>query len=194
MNKPTKANLLISLQSFSIVFVTFFALAFACNDDTKNNSRTNNQPNSTTKTIEGGCSTETDFRAAITESYLKQYKSDNKNVKKPETNFQSLTINAPVTKRVLVNNKLVDVYPAYPLKSSYTLRTFDPTTNFPSKLYLNEYDYQNVTYFCYKNPKDDYANTKDSCVCLSEGRESYNPTKRRCEYVEAEPSQGCPSN
>ena len=186
MKKQTKSNLQNPLQSLGIIFLMLFAMAFACKDDRETDSMPDK--NGREKTTTGGrCSTENDFRRAITHVYVEQ---DKREKKKPEVIFSSFRVGSSLSKRIIVDNRYVDVT-AYPLKVGFTFRKFVP--DYPSGFNQYEYDHENVTFFCYINPKVEWENDETGCVCKGEGRESFEAVQRRnCKYDGEGQAKNCP--
>ena len=190
MKKQTKSNLRNSLQSLGIIFLLFFAVAFDDKGvgDERETKREGQINNSRPTTTGGACSTERDFRRAITHVYVEQ---DKREKKKPEVIFSSFTVGSSFSKRIIVDNRYVDVT-AYPLKVGFTLRKFVP--DYPSGFNQYEYDQENVTFSCYINPKVEWENDETGCVCKGEGRESWEEVrKRNCKYDGEGQATNCPS-
>lgn len=117
MKKQTKSNLQISLQSLGIIFLMFFAMAFACKDDTK----TSNPDKSVTTSSGGGCSTEREFKDVLTKSWSQTF-GNTKKFKEMEVEFHSFKVAKPIYNWV---SHPGDVnFPAYPVMTSFTTRYF----------------------------------------------------------------------
>lgn len=96
MKKQTKSNLSAALQSLGIIFLIFFATAFACKDDNRNRTNTSSGKTNTssrqTITSGGACSTEEEFKAIIT--HEKTYLA--RNYEEKEVIFNSFETEGPM--------------------------------------------------------------------------------------------------
>lgn len=193
MKKQTKSNLQTSLQSLGIIFLIFFAMAFACKDDD------NGGGGSIPKTTGGGsCSTKAEFLGIVKRDRLKLLTtSSNANIKPPEFILESSDVAAPITYSTVYNNKALKVYPTYPVTLAWTERTFRYNT-------IKESEYDEGLFYCYKNPEDygekfvpgDPRFPKGACVCIGQNLEAgFTAAKvRECPYDEDEPNKTCSGN
>lgn len=186
MKKQTKSNLPVSLQSLGIIFLVFFAMAFACRDE-------NNQ----TPVSEGSCSTEAEFLKIFKRDQLSLSTSPNE-YKPPEVDIKSFEVGSPFTHKDVYRragiDDLVEIYPAYPVKVSWTLRVFRYGN-------ISEDDMEGGLFYCFKNPEDnkklvsqDPRFPKDACVCVGQNLPSTGTAARQrsCRYDEDDPNKTCP--
>lgn len=174
MKKQTKSNLLISLQTLGIVFVMFFAMAFACDDGsdplingkTPNNGGVGGKP---TSRGAGRCSTEAEFQNIIqTKFHLNTFGEAYGEYKESEIVFHTFSISAPTGYTSTDAGHLVKVDTAYPVLTDYTTRHYkhDGTRGVNE---LWEYDWNQVQFMC-------YINHRNECAC---DRKKYQASDKR---------------
>lgn len=192
MNKGEKV--MNALKTLGLVFLIFFVMAFACKDDNDSISNTNRGEQPITSS--GSCSTKTEFLGIFKRDRLKSATTRN-DLKQTEIIVNSFDVAAPITYSPVYNNKVVKIYPAYPVTVNHTSREF----RFGK---ITESDYVGGLYYCYKNPED-YASKfipeddrfpKNACVCIAQNLEAMTSVYpvRECPYEEYEPNKICSGN
>jgi hypothetical protein len=199
MKKQTKSNLQTSLQSLGIVFLILFGMAFSCGDDQSPSPPNNNGKILTERNNSGGsCSTKAEFLGIVKRDRLKIITSTSgADLKPPEFILESSDVAAPITYSTVYTNKVLKIYPAYPVTLGWTERTFRYNT-------IKESEYDGGLFYCYKNPEDygekfvpeDPRFPKDACVCIGQNLQAgFSAVKEReCPYDEDEPNKTCPGN
>lgn len=194
MNLQRFSKIKTSLQTLGIVFLIFFAMAFACKDDTSsetNSARPTDQRQ--TNNTGGSCSTKAEFLGIFQRDRLKAVTIPD-DIKPPELIVKSFDVGSPVDHKDVYNNALVRIYPAYPVKISWTTRTF----RFGS---IEEVDIQGGLFYCYKNPEDnkkfvseDPRFPENACVCIAQNLAATgsDSKSRACPYDENDPDKTCP--
>lgn len=115
MKKQTKSNLQTSLQTLGIIFLIFFAMAFACKDGDDNNSLSPVERRNTTKTNGRACSTEEEFKAIIThqKTFL------DRDYEKSEVIFNSFEIEGPMHYQNMTEGFMTVTDDAYRVTTSF---------------------------------------------------------------------------
>ncbi len=162
MKKRTKSNLQTSLQTLGIVFLIFFAMAFACKDDNGGSETDTTRPTDKQQTNNAGgsCSTEAEFKAIITDEKV------NTMVRDYEINrkifFHSFKVGAPTSYKNVNGRYATLTDNAYPVSTSFDV-------DIKSKIGMEKtqtirWKYVNVLYMCYPV---EWSQGK-TCVCFGE--------------------------
>lgn len=169
MKKQTKSNLTTSLQTFSIIFLVFFAMAFTCRSENETDSTQFREPGEITTASGGRCSTEAEFQDVIQNKFhLGTFGSSYGEYKDSEIEFHSFNIGSAM--RYTNSYPIVDAYPAYPVTTEYTTRHYLNSL----KHEMIEYHWKNVKLFC-------YVDHHGECVC---DRKDFQKEERRIPLAE----------
>lgn len=124
MKNRTESNLRNLLQSLGLVSLIFFAMAFACKDDTKTDSgketgseRQSPSKNKTKSEGGGKCSTEDEFKELLTATFSQTYNERDGKFKDTEVEFQTFDIGEPFHYKN--SYPIVDAENAYPVETDY---------------------------------------------------------------------------
>lgn len=155
MKQQTKLNLRLSLQSLGIIFVIFFAMAFACKDETDTNPSPNPDPNPP-RNAGNFCTTEREFKAFI--NFDKTYLA--KDYEQIEVIFNNFNVGAPRRFENMRGDRFDTVTDnAYPVTTSFDVITRGDSMK-TNKIYRDRY--VNASYMCYPVMWSDGKN----CVCF----------------------------
>lgn len=183
MKKQIKSNLLTSLQSLGIIFVIFFALAFACNEPTdtpppnSNNTKPSNIrdrvltgnkktssdeitpndeiiSNDEIKPSDGRCSTEAEFREVITKYY--EDKAE-KNVIEKQVSFSSFEVDKPRRYKTTVKGRTIDTN-SYQVTATFNLFRTVSESQGDYKKYIDTF--VKSGFMC-------YIDSEDECFCIA---------------------------
>ncbi len=154
MKKQTKSNLQNSLQTLGLIFLIFFAMAFACNDREDNSSPSVNK-GGRKLTNGGACSTEAEFKAIITRGST----SLSRETKNTKVIFNSFDLKGPMQYKNYEEYYVTNTDNAYRVTTDFDV-IYNNDELGAGKTFRDRYE--NSILMCYT------VTSKNTCVCFGE--------------------------